>query len=152
MKPHSPYVGTLEVRPSLPVPRISLAAAVVAVALLSGCSSWHRAGPSAEDVLQRKSESRLRIQVEGSEEKIEVQSPRIDGDSLHGMLTTGPRTPADPPNFQPEAHGIALPTRSIRVVEVERFSAAKTAGLVLLVATFVAGALAASYSGNDVYL
>jgi hypothetical protein len=129
-----------------------LAAAVVAVALLSGCSSWHQAGPSAEDVLQRKSESRLRIQVEGSETKVEVQSPRIEGDSLHGVVTTGPRTPADPPSFQPEAHGIALPIRAIRSVEVERFNAAKTAGLVLLVAAFAAGALAASYSGNDVYL
>ena len=133
-------------------PRIALAVAAVAVALLSGCTSWHQAGPSAEDALRRKDESRLRIQMEGSEKKIVVQLPRIQGDSLHGVLRTQPKTPADPPNYQVESRAISLPTRAIRGVEVERFNAPKTAGIILLVAGVAALALAASYSGTDVYL
>lgn len=132
---------------------IALAGAAVTVVLLSGCSSWHQAGPSVEDVLRRKDERHLRLQLAGSEKKIEIQSPRIEGDSLHGVISTAARTPADPRDYSGQTREIRLATRAIRGVEVQRVNAAKTAVFALLVTSvMVLGALAASYSGSDVYL
>jgi len=99
-------------------------AALVLLAYLPACTSWQVVGPQPEQFVQQQAPGMIRVtRVDGT--RVQLAAPEVRGDTLVGSLKDG--------TARDTARQLGVPLSEVGSVQVRKFSAMRTLGLVAAV-------------------